>query len=147
MTNILVRTSIATLTALTVSAGALALSTAPAAAAPIKSQDYVQLVGGKHHGKQGHRAHNRHQRLYPQQVVRILERRGFHNVRRMYFSHGKYYARANGRHGPMKLVVSANSGQILNRERLSRPHRHDRNRHQNYGRPHGGYSWSFTFGR
>lgn len=142
MANILVRTTIATLTALTVSAGAIALTNAPAAAAQIQSQDYVQLIGGKQHGN---RAHNRHKKLYPRQVVRILKRHGFHNVSRIYFSHGKYYARANGRYGPVKLVVSARSGQILSKQRLWRSHRHG-HRYYRYGRPQSGYSWSLTFG-
>jgi len=150
MTNILVRTSAAALTALTISTTALALSAAPVAAAQNQSQlqNHVQLVGGKHHGKRakhGHRARHGHQRLYPQQIVRILERRGYRNVRRVYFSHGKYFARARGHHGPVKLVVHARNGRILSRQRIARPHR---DFHRGfYGRPHNGFSWSFTFGR
>lgn len=147
MTNILVRTSIATLTALSVSAGALALSNAPVNAAPMQAENYVQLVAGKHKGQRGQRAQSKRKTLYPQQVVRILERRGFRNVRRVYFSHGKYFAKARGRHGPVKLVVHAKSGQILSRQRLHRPHRNGWNRHYYYDRPHHGFSWSYSFGR
>lgn len=147
MTNIMVRTSIATLTALTVSAGTFALSSAPAAAAPMQAENYMQLVGGKKQGHRGHRALHGHQRLHPHQIVRILERRGFRNVRRVYLSHGKYFAKARGRHGPVRLVVHAKSGQILSRQRLHRPHRHGWNPYYYNNHQRNGFSWSFTYGK
>lgn len=162
MANILVRTSIAAATALTISTSAFALPTSPAAAAQTYSPQQLHLVGGKHHGKrakQGNRAKKGHKRLYPQQVVRILERRGFRNVRRVYFSDGKYIARARGHHGPVKLVVSARTGQILSRQRMHKQRNYQRRHHYGdqyygdnnyrgfYGRPHHGFGWSFSYGR
>ncbi|MEM8541261.1 MAG: hypothetical protein AAGF25_09935 [Pseudomonadota bacterium] len=156
MANILVRTSIAAATALTISTSALALPASPAAAAQTYSPHQLHLIGGKKRdkrAKQGQRAKKKNKRLYPQQVVRILERRGFRNVRRVYFSHGKYYARARGHHGPVKLVVSARTGEILSRQRIHRPrHYHGRRHYRNYyydryyGHSPNGFSWSFSLG-
>lgn len=138
MANTLVRTSLAALTAVTISTAALTMTSAPAAAAQTQAQNHIQLIAGKPYGY-------RNKRLYPQQVVRILKRYGYTNVRRVYYNNGKYYARANGRYGPVKLTVGARSGRILARQRLTLKPRYPHHRHY-YGRSHNGFSWSFTFG-
>ncbi len=151
MNNIFVRTGIAAATALTISTTAMAMPASQAVAMQTQMQDQLHFVGHKH-SKKAKRAKQGRQWLYPHQVVRKLERRGFRNVRRVYFSDGKYYARAKGHHGPVKLVVSAKTGQILSRQRIYRPHRHgwnrqDWDRYHHYGRSYNGFSWSFTLGR
>ncbi len=146
MKNILVRTSIAAATALTITTGVLALTSTPASAAPTLSpalyqttqMDGFQLV---HHKPRNHRF------IPPHRIKRIVYRYGYYDVQRVVWRNGKYHVRAYGRRGPVKLVLHSRTGEILNRRWL-KPHRNiHRHRGYHYGGSHNGLSWTFSFGR
>ncbi len=151
MKNILVRTSIAAATALTITTGVLALTSTPASAAPTVSLahyqnsqiDGFQLV---HHKPRKQRF------IPPHRIKRIVHRHGYHHIKRVVWRNGKYHVRAHGRRGPVKLVLHSRTGEILKRKWLKPPrrvHYHD-GYYQGgyrYGGSYNGLSWTFSFGR
>ena len=112
MKNVLVTAALAAiLSAGTVAASAVPVTTPSAGAA---SSAPVELVG--HHGQKFHK--HRHHILPRHVVVRSLHQRGFRNIRNVRFRHGDYVVHARGYRGPVRLVVDGRTARILSRQPL-----------------------------
>lgn len=85
--------------------------------------------------RRGHGVMNAHQ------VRRTLRHRGYRQINVIGQTRRHYIAYAIGRRGPVKLVVDARNGQVVQRERLG--HRRPGGFH---GRGNDGLSFSFRFG-
>jgi hypothetical protein len=123
--------------------------TAPAQAAPLRAETALTttLDVTKAHSSNRRHWHKRPHRariLNPRQVVRKLRHRGFRNIRNIRYNHGRYYAVARGRYGPVRLTVSAKTGQVITRERIRKHRRNNEYRH-GYRGQRNGFSFTYTF--
>ncbi|GGF04694.1 hypothetical protein H1W37_11840 [Stappia taiwanensis] len=108
----------ATFSLLVAAPSAQALDIRAKAPAPVAAEATVQLAGWR--GRGWHRGY-RLERLRPRQIARRLNRKGYYGIRRIRPRGDVYVVRARGWRGkPVRLVVDAYSGRVLDRSRARR---------------------------
>ncbi|MDZ7823156.1 MAG: hypothetical protein U5K75_03340 [Ahrensia sp.] len=129
----------------------LANLAAPANAAPqglVAKHQMGTTIEATEIGNRSYESRRYQEVLSPRMIAGGLHRQGFRDVRNLRFDGRNYVALAMGHRGPVALVISARSGQIVNVDRL-RPRHDTRPRHYghtgySFGGNHGGWSWSYT---
>ena len=107
----------------------------------IGNQDHVRYQDRDYRKKvRRHNSHRRADPLPPRKIARMMERRGFYNIRKMRTDGRVYTMKARGKRGNLvRLTVNARNGKIIDRRVLRRLHHVDRG---DYDRRYNNRRWN-----